>query len=328
MSTKSSILDVRKENTHLDLARLLVSNDVDSAIRCILNSDLAKTTNYWLTLFSIYEYAENLELAIESVKKAYVLGSKRSSVYLIKLFEQFPNLEKKEDSSFLKQLDQSVKYLYSKRDPELIYALSILAQIRQDSNSLLSNLLSLQASINDGAETIPEASTLMIDSLYQLIEKNLGMDLSVFLSSADSEEMEAKTWSAIEKTEREILEAGISESGESTKIGFLIYVVSTLFYMQKEFESNQYRSVHEIPRMQFLADLANTIFSIPKPIQTFDSQQVRSLTMKSLEQGNLFLLLGASDNAEAFNIDPRYLDKYRLELKEWGLNQYLAKLGF
>ena len=174
-------------NAATDLASLLSQTDSDKALEVLKANEDVTSSRFWRTKFSVHEMRDEFNDAINSLKNGYELGDNRCCTYLIKLIEIFPSANIANDIPFMEKLKQDANKLYESRNPELIWALAKLAQLRSDTEVILGNLLSLQLSIDEELPAQSGGGSLMINFIYDRMSYYLGEDLGSFLRRAEDE---------------------------------------------------------------------------------------------------------------------------------------------
>ena len=322
-------------NAATDLASLLLQTDSDKALEVLIANENVTSPRYWRTRFSVHEMRNEIDAAINSLRSGYELGDNRCCTYLIKLIEMFPNAKIANDALFMEKLMWDANKLYESRNPELIWALAKLAQLRSDNEVFLGNLLSLQLSIDEEHPAQSGGASLMINFIYDRMSHYLGEDLSSFLREATNESnistMAIQIQEMFNKLDDEITSAWKvsvpswdKESGGCT----LIFIVSTFMYFQREFNENKLDSVHALPTFNLLLELANSYHEVPKPMTGFSMNVIREKSTESLKSGDLILYLEASNQPEQYGLTYDDIEMFEKDLESWGLMPYMHLIRF
>jgi hypothetical protein len=317
-------------NAATDLASLLMQSDTAKALEVLDANEDVLSAKYWRTKFSIHEMRDEFNDAINSLVSGYSLGDSRCCTYLIKLIENFPTAHITNDAEFMQKLEKEANKLYESRNPELIWALAKLAQLRSDNAVFLGNLLSLQISIDEKHPAQSGGGSLMIHFIYDRMSHYLGEDLNGFLNSATDEaqisKMEIQIGEMFEKLDDEISKAwkvGVPDWDSESTGSSLLFIASTFSYFERELDEKKYSSVQAIPTLNFLLELTNAYYDVPKPMEGFSIQAIRKNSIESLKDGDLILYLNASAQPEIYGLENKDLEPFERDLESWGLMPYL-----
>lgn len=330
--SKSNENENSRVNAATDIAALLLQIDSDKALEVLSNNEDLTSPKYWRTKFSVHEQREEFNAAIQSLVQGYELGDIRCCAYLIKLIEVFPTATIASDTAFMDKLKKHIDRLYQTKDPELIWALAKLAQLRSDDEVFLANLLALQLSLEDKHPSQSGGGALMNAFAYERMSHHLGEDLGQFLSSNRNEsqidDVEKRLFSMFEKFDEEIVSAwrrGIPDWDDEVNTGgTLLFFASTLDYFQHEFDEGKLGSTHAIPTFNFLLDMTNAFYEVPKPMQGFTDRFIAKKSKDSLEAGDAILYLNAaSELPEHYGLTNKDLEAFEEKLEAWGLMPYM-----
>ena len=170
----------------------------------------------------------------------------------------------------------------------------------------------------------------MINFIYDRMSHHLGEDLSNFLNSATDEsqiaKMEIQIGEMFEKLDGEITEAwkvGVSDWDSKNIVSSLVFVASTLTYFEREIDEKKFGSVQAIPTLNFLLELTNAFYDVPKPLEGFSIEEIRKISIQSLKERDLILYMNASAQPEQFGLTKRDFELFERDLESWGLMTYL-----
>lgn len=329
--SKSNENENSRVNAATDIAALLLPIDSDKALEVLSNNEDLTSPKFWRTKFSVHEQREEFNAAIQSLVQGYELGDNRCCAYLVKLIEVFPTAAIASDTAFMEKLEKDVDKLYQTKDPELIWALAKLAQLRSDNDVFLANLLALQLSLEDKHPAQSGGGALMNAFAYARLSHHLGEDLGNFLSSNPNEsqidEVEKRLFSMFEKLDEEIASAwrrGIPDWDGVNSGSTLLFFASALDYFQHEFDEGKLGSTHAIPTFNFLLDMTNAFYEVPKPMQGFTDRFIAKKSKDSLEAGDAILYLNAaSELPEHYGLTNEDLEAFEEKLEAWGLMPYM-----
>ena len=328
--SKSNDNENSRVNAATDIAALLLQIDSEKALEVLKHNEDPTSTKYWRTKFSVHEQREEFNAAIQSLVQGYELGDNRCCAYLVKLIDAFPTAAITSNTAFMEKLERDANALYESRNPELIWALAKLAQLRSDNAVFLGNLLSLQISIDEKHPAQSGGGSLMINFIYDRMSHHPGEDLSNFLNSATDEsqiaKMEIQIGEMFEKLDGEITEAwkvGVSDWDSKNIVSSLVFVASTLTYFEREIDEKKFGSVQAIPTLNFLLELTNAFYDVPKPLEGFSIEEIRKISIQSLKERDLILYMNASAQPEQFGLTKRDFELFERDLESWGLMPYL-----
>jgi hypothetical protein len=299
----------RKLSIVMDLANSLLVGNPDLSLELIAgvqkHPELHKVRGW------AYAEKEELSKALEEFEKGFAGGHVGCGIYLHRLLRDVA----KDEAHFHKVEAQLVPY-FDSRNVSLMYAQARLAMRKKDYESAITNMITIMRQTDQPTVDLFGGSFF---NAFRLLSQYFAEKVTKDPENPTEEELD-ESWNLVLNFFDNDL-----KTAEGSPLGWnpFFYFFDVAEYLFREIEEGNYRSASLLEEFNNLYVELIQELNPPKPPRTFTMDFIWQAMLKSLEKGDLFTILMASDFAKENGFPASEVKRYEDELDEWGLRKFL-----